>query len=101
MSTDSLQRPDSSPLDEDNQGKRKKGGFEAPEGLGEDGPSTKKCRVSGHYERSDRHTISDSGARVILSHDLAENTGVKKGWEGIDPELFAQFGDIVDIVEPE
>lgn len=99
MSTDSLQKPDSSSPVRNSQRKRGLETIKGPEYLTEGGCPAKKRKVSGHHEVRDQHTATDSGPRMSPNHDVAEKTGVKPGWEGIDPELFAEYGDIVDIVE--
>lgn len=99
MSTDSLQRPDSSSPVRNSQSKRRLETIKGSDYLTEVGCPAKKHKVSGHHEVQDQHTATDSGPRMSPNHDVAGKTGVKPGWEGIDPELFAEYGNIVDIVE--
>lgn len=103
MSTDSLQKPESSPLGGNARGKRRMDITKGHAGLEKDGSTVKKRRVSGQSEMQvqDQHTVTDLEARMSPNHDLAEKPVAKSGWEGIDPALFAEYGDIVDIVEPE
>ena len=99
MSTDSLQQPDISPLG--NQGKRMLETSESIGGLNKDVVSSKKRRVSEHYLGDEEDHEIKSGPRKSPTPNAAEKTGVKPGWEGIDPELFAEYGHIVDLVEDE
>lgn len=99
MSTDSLQKPESSPMSRITQGKRRVETLKDPEGLTDDSLSSKKRKVSGDYEVQAQHITRDSGARMSCNQEVPEKTGVKSGWEGIDPALFAEYGDIVDMVE--
>ncbi len=99
MSTDSLQKPESSPISRNTLGKRRVETLKDPEGLTDDALSTKKRKVSGDYGVKAQHITRDSGARMSCNQEVPAETGVKLGWEGIDPALFAEYGDIVDMVE--
>lgn len=99
MSTDSLQKPESSPMSRNTQGKRRVETLRGLEEVTDDALSAKKRKVLGDEEVQDQHIIRDSEARMSCDHEVPEQTGVKSGWEGIDPALFAEYGDIVDIVE--
>lgn len=99
MSTDSPEKPGTPSFGVDSHGKRTVETCMGSESLAENVPPTKKRRISLDHRSQSLQPV----ASLSLDKDPGQGKPAeiveRPGWEGIDPDLIAEYGDIVEFVE--
>ncbi|KAI9870789.1 MAG: hypothetical protein M1830_003808 [Pleopsidium flavum] len=99
MSTDSPEKPGTPSFAVGSHGKRTVETSIGSERLSEGFPPAKKRRTSVDYGDQARQPVASLRDGRNTSQEKPAENAQRPGWEGIDPDLIAEYGDIVEFVE--